>query len=307
MNLNFTQTELLDRWLNGGATETDLNAIKNDSELLAYIKISSTAAQLQTPYFDVDKAYEKLISKRDQPKPRKLFDYQNVFKYAAVIIVLAGVYFFVQTRASVFEVAYAQRTEVILPDATKVTINAGSTFSYRKNNWDKKRLVELAGEAYFKVSKGKKFTVKTPLGNVQVVGTQFNVNQRDGIFEVECYEGRVDVSHLHQIVRLTPGKSVRLSPDGKLVLSDIVRSTPDWTEGESDFEGAELKAVLNELERQYNLQIDVEKGVDLDQKFTGSFNHDNLDLALKTICLPLKLSYNFTSDKKVTLHAQNQP
>ncbi len=307
MNLNTTQKELLNRWLNGEATETDLNAIKSDPGLLAYIKISSTASLLQTPYFDVDKAYEKLVSKRDQPKSRKLFAYQNFFKYAAVLVVLAGVYYFVQTRASVFEAAYAQRTEVILPDATTVTINAGSKLSYQKNNWNKKRLVELAGEAYFRVSKGKKFTVKTPLGNVQVVGTQFNVNQHDGIFEVECYEGKVDVSHLHQIVRLTPGKSAKLSPDGKLVLTDIVRSTPDWTEGESDFEGTELKAVLNELERQYNLQIDVEKGVDLDQKFTGSFIHDNLDLALKTICLPLKLSYNFTSDKKVTLHAQNQP
>lgn len=307
MELNDNQKNVLNRWLNGEATEADLGVIRNDSELFAYIKISATTSQLQTPYFDVDKAYEKLIFKRNQPKVRKLFAYQNVFKYAAVIFVLVGIYFFVQNRASVVEVAYAQQSEVVLPDASQVRINAGSKLSYQKNNWNKKRLVELAGEAYFKVSKGKKFTVKTPLGNVQVVGTQFNVNQRDAVFEVECYEGKVDVSHHHQTVRLTPGKSVRLSSDGKLVLSDIVRSTPDWTEGGSDFEGTELKVVLNELERQYNLQIDVEKGVDLNQKFTGSFHHDNLDLALKTICLPLKLSYNFTSDKKVTLHAQNQP
>lgn len=307
MNLNTTQKELLNRWLNGEADEADLLAIRKDAELLAYIKISEASSQLQAPEFETEKAYEKLISKRNQPKVRKLFAYQNVFKYAAAIIITAGIYFFVQTRSSVIEVAYAQQTEVVLPDDSEVRINAGSKLSYQKNSWNKKRLVKLEGEAYFKVSKGKKFTVSTPIGNVQVVGTQFNVNQRGGLFEVECYEGKVDVTHEHQIVRLTPGKSVKLSPDGIFEISNIIRETPDWTTGISDFEGSSLKEVISELERQYNVKIDVEKGIDLEQKFTGSFNHDNLDLALKTICLPLKLSYLLTSDKKVTLHAQDKP
>jgi ferric-dicitrate binding protein FerR (iron transport regulator) len=307
MNLNTTQKELLNRWLNREADETDINAIKKDAELLAYIKISTATSQLQAPEFETEKAYVKLISKRNQPKVRKLFAYQNVFKYAAAITLVAGIYFLLQNKQNVIEVAYGQQTEVVLPDASEVRINAGSKLSFQKKNWNKNRLVQLKGEAYFKVSKGKKFTVKTPLGNVQVVGTQFNINQYDGLFEVECYEGKVDVSHNRQIVRLTPGKSVKLSPEGTLVISNIVREIPDWTTGVSDFEGSSLKDVLNELERQYNLKIDVEKDIDLEQKFTGSFNHDDLDLALKTICLPLKLSYHLTSDKKVTLHAQDKP
>lgn len=306
MNLNFTQKELLNRWLNAEADETDEVAIKNDPELLKYIQISHAASRLVTPEYEVEKAFEKVLAKRNQPKKvRQLFAFKNVYRYAAILVALVGVYYFFQTRPSVIEVAYAQQSEIVLPDASEVFINAGSKLSYKKNNWNRKRLVNLEGEAYFKVSKGNKFTVQTPLGNVQVVGTQFNVNQREKLFVVECYQGKVDVSHAGQIIRLTPGKSVKLSADGILVLSEIVAKAPYWTMGVSNFEGASLQLVLDELKRQYNLQIDVDKTVNLDQRFTGSFSKGNLNLALKTICLPLRLSYRFVADKKVVLHAEN--
>ncbi|PJB11934.1 MAG: histidine kinase [Flavobacteriales bacterium CG_4_9_14_3_um_filter_40_17] len=306
MNLNFTQKELLNRWLNAEADESDIAAIKNDPELLEYIQISQAASHLATPEYELEKAYEKLIAKRNQPqKVYKLFTFQKVYRYAAILIALVGVYYFFQTRPSVIEVAYAQQSEIVLPDASEVLINAGSKLSYQKNNWNKKRLIHLEGEAYFKVSKGGKFTVQTSLGNVQVVGTQFNVNQRENLFEVECYQGKVDVSHGREIIRLTPGKCVKLSTDGTLVLSSIVAKAPFWTTGVSNFENESLQIVLDELKRQYNLQIDVDSTVSLDQRFTGSFKRGNLDLALKTICLPLKLTYRFIADKKVVLHAEN--
>jgi len=50
---------------------------------------------------------------------------------------------------------------------------------------------KLFGKAYFDVDKGKTFTVKTDLGTVQVLGTRFDVESRDSIFKVVCYEGSV--------------------------------------------------------------------------------------------------------------------
>ena len=69
-----------------------------------------------------------------------------------------------------------------------------TTLKYASNKWDKKRRVRLEGEAFFKVAKGSTFTVDTKTGSVKVLGTQFNVKNRIGFFEVVCYEGLVGVT-----------------------------------------------------------------------------------------------------------------
>ena len=42
-----------------------------------------------------------------------------------------------------------------LPDHSEVVLNADSEITYKKSNWDTNRKLELQGEAYFKVAKGK--------------------------------------------------------------------------------------------------------------------------------------------------------
>jgi Fe2+-dicitrate sensor, membrane component len=66
-----------------------------------------------------------------------------------------------------------------------VNLNSSSQLSYSKNKWDSKREVTLNGEAFFKVSKGSTFDVITLNGKVSVLGTQFNVKQRENYFEVK--------------------------------------------------------------------------------------------------------------------------
>ena len=63
---------------------------------------------------------------------------------------------------------------------------------------------------------------------------------------------------------------------------------------ESTFTSRPLKFVINELERQYNITVDA-SSVDNKQLFSGSFAHKNLDLALKSITLPLGLTYTKTN------------
>ena len=62
------------------------------------------------------------------------------------------------------------------------------------------------------------FLVKTELGTVRVLGTSFNVYEREGNFEVQCLTGKVEVSNQDQSekVILTPGEVVSLNKQGKL-------------------------------------------------------------------------------------------
>ena len=136
-------------------------------------------------------------------------------------------------------------------------------------------------------------------GTVSVLGTQFNVKQRGSYFEVTCFEGLVSVAHNGKTVKLKPGNSFKVI-DGKQITEgkeNILQ--PLWLEGESSFKSVPLKYVITELENQYKESITTEN-IDTSRLFTGSFTHNNLDLALKSITIPLNLSYS-KSGKSILL------
>ena len=85
---------------------------------------------------------------------------------------------------------YGTITTHVLPDGSTVTLNANATLSYDKD-FSAKRDISLSGEAFFEVKRGSTFTVKTTLGNVEVLGTSFNVIVEEKNFEVICKSGKV--------------------------------------------------------------------------------------------------------------------
>jgi ferric-dicitrate binding protein FerR (iron transport regulator) len=71
--------------------------------------------------------------------------------------------------------------------------------------------------------------------------------------------------------------------------------TPGWINKESTFESLPLYLVILELERQFNVSIE-SSGVDTEQKFTGSFSHMDLSLALKSVLTPFNISFQQTGN-----------
>ena len=63
-----------------------------------------------------------------------------------------------------------------------------------------------------------------------------------------------------------------------------------WIKGISSFNNQTLKAVIDELSAQYPITIK-NKNVDLNQRFTGSFVHNDLETALKTVLIPMDIKY----------------
>ena len=136
-------------------------------------------------------------------------------------------------------------------------------------------------------------------GIVSVLGTKFNVKQRENYFEVTCYEGLVAVTHNEKIIKLKPGYTFRII-DGKLLANEKENATqPNWLRGESSFKSVPLKYVISEVENQYNIKISADN-IDTSRLFTGSFIHKNLDLALQSVTIPLNLTYS-KSGKSILL------
>lgn len=291
------------KWLNRETSDEDLVRLKETDGFKTLEKIAHYSAQIETPKIDVKEALEALkIKTQNSSKKGKFiqFNFKQLYKYAAAIVVLfATSYFLLFNNTASFKTEFAQTKTFNLPDNSEVVLNANSKIIYSKKDWGKSRNLTLEGEAYFKVQKGKKFTVNTEIGQVTVLGTQFNVKERANYFEVKTFEGVVSVTY--------KGKEIKL-PRGTIfkVVNGVIDATntfdvneKSWLQKESNFKSSALRFVLAEIENQFDYTIET-KDVDLDILYSGGFTHTDINIALQSVTIPLQLSYKIDG-KKITI------
>jgi transmembrane sensor len=192
---------------------------------------------------------------------------------------------------------------VLLPDSSVVNLNADSYIKYNKVLWRVSRTVKLDGEALFTVKKGEQFSVKTGSVITQVLGTTFNVYARNNDIRVSCIEGKVAVTirKTKQSVVLTPQQSTKstsnkLETPTKAIASELAQ----WINGEFLFQNASLKTVFYELERQFNIKVNLK--ADPNRVYSGVFYNTNLSEALDLVCVPMGLSWH---KENGTIHVYN--
>lgn len=198
--------------------------------------------------------------------------------------------------------------DIVLPDGSEVTLNADSKIKYPRFYNLVGRKINMDGEAYFKVKSGGKFTVTDSQNRiVEVLGTEFNVNSRNKLFEVTCFGGTVNVLVPEtKPVKLTKGFSVDLEDNQLKVIENPIDSinTPTWTIGEFYFQGAILSDVFDELERQFNITITAEGFSPTERTYTGFFRNTNLKEALDLVALPMGLGYEISPDSSMVIVKQ---
>ncbi len=232
------------------------------------------------------------------------FSYTKIiYSIAAVIIVLMTIatltYRFAQVKviSPKGEIALS-----ILPDGSELKLNADSEIEYRKYGWLSNRVVNLSGEAYFKVTKGNSFAVTAGVDRkVTVTGTEFNVFSRESLFEVKCFEGSVIVeTPLKSKISIEKGKGISVKKTEELPLkfdADSV-STPTWINGEFFFNNTKLDEVFDEINRQFNVTITTSGFDPQSRVYTGYFQRTELNQALDLVCLPMSLKYTISPDNK---------
>ncbi|MCX2485617.1 FecR family protein [Pedobacter sp. MR2016-24] len=171
--------------------------------------------------------------------------------------------------------------QLILPDGTKVYLNAASTLSYPTAFQDKERLVELNGEAYFEVAKNKllPFRVKSGQQTVEVLGTHFNVNAYadEGAIRTTLLEGAVKISAgmITQVIK--PGQQAILNKNtaDKIVITEVnTDKVIAWKNGVFSFENEDLKSVMRQISRWYNVEV-IYTGVSSDEKYYGEISKNS--------------------------------
>jgi ferric-dicitrate binding protein FerR (iron transport regulator) len=288
----------LARWLNNDISEEEKIRFERSSEYQDYIKIIASADQLEAPAFDKNSLLVKIKATKET-KTRKLIPSWMYAAAAAVILIVGFAYVYV-TAGETFETSYGNQLTVLLPDGSEAILNSKSSVTFDTDSWEENRTIALTGEAFFKVQKGEKFTVTTNLGSVEVLGTQFNVRTAEELFEVKCTEGKVKVAASNQETAiLTAGKAFS-ELDGKTTAWNFDIKDETWREGESNFREIPLKYVISAIENQYEITFKYDN-IDIAQRFTGSFSHKNLKLALRTVFVPMEISYTFKDENTVIL------
>ncbi|MEO8762893.1 MAG: FecR domain-containing protein [Ginsengibacter sp.] len=152
------------------------------------------------------------------------------------------------------------RYELILPDGTKVWLNASSSIRFPTVFKGKERKVIVTGETYFEVAKNAampfKITVKDM--EIQVFGTHFNVMAYDdeSSMNTTLLEGSVTVSKGFLNRKLVPGQESRINKTGSI---DIVEADVDevmaWKNGWFQFNAYDIERVMRQISRWYNVEI----------------------------------------------------
>jgi transmembrane sensor len=230
----------------------------------------------------------------------------KIASVAAVLFFFITVSYFWIEQQNIVEITSlpGSRQTTVLPDGSQINLNAQSSIKYNKKSWDKNREVILLGEAFFDVTPGRPFIVKSHFITTKVLGTSFNIKTRNNRIEVSCITGKVSVQSRKKEqtpIILSPGFISIIENDGILKQPQIlaINERIGWISQKYYFSSTPLREVLDEVERQYGVNIILKKKIG-DQLFTGMFEGADVKKALAVICLSNGLQYTL-SEKKITI------
>ncbi|PIB31162.1 anti-sigma factor [Gaetbulibacter sp. 5U11] len=282
---------LILKWLDNDLSPQELEAFKALEDYESIIKLSNYSKGFKAPEFNADEALQTVLTNIKKQPNRQTNWLSPLLKIAAILAICFGAYYYTTTLDTTINTDYAEKSLIQLPDHSEVSLNALSKISYNPKQWtDNTRSLKLEGEAFFKVKKGSTFNVVTTSGIVTVVGTEFNVKQRQNYFEVTCYEGIVKVTSNNIDTKLKAGDSFLIINDHTIERLTFNTKKPDWLNNVSSFISVPLSEVLDEFGRQYNVKIDA-KTIKQDVLFSGKFTHNDINIALQSITQPLQLRY----------------
>lgn len=148
---------------------------------------------------------------------------------------------------------------LVLPDGTKVWLNAQSSIKFPTAFAASKRHVEITGEAYFEVAHNaaKTFTVKAGSQTVEDIGTAFNINSYNDEPNIKTtlIEGAAKVIANGSSKTLTPGQRAVVTSNSFLIQAADSEAETAWMTGRFIFHDEELHIVMRQLTRWYNIDV----------------------------------------------------
>src|SRR5690606_19611565 len=152
---------------------------------------------------------------------------------------------------------------VVLPDGSRVWLNADSKLKYPTSFKGDSRTVELIGEGYFEVERDEKrpFKIKSNDQVVTVLGTKFNINsyEDEGYMRTTLLEGSVQVEKGQQALILKPGEQARVKESIQVAKVNTLHSVA-WKNGDFIFRNESIRDIMRQVSRWYDVEIEYQGG-----------------------------------------------
>ncbi len=271
--------ENIQKRMNAGGADTIVAAPKHNVKQL-WLKLASVAAVLAVVCYAIWPSVKIAVSERDR---------------------------------KVINVPTNRVLHIMLPDSSKVWLNAGTEFRYPKSFNGKNRVVELVkGRAFFDIKHQSKhpFIVKTPNMNITVLGTSFDVNtdEKACMTSVSVVTGKVGITMANNklkraaVMLLPQQQAVLCYADNKLVTQPIHEPAINaWCKNNFVFEQEKLANVFSALEKEYNTKITVENKKLLDERISIKLGNQHLDTIMEILSFTKHFKYQIANDSTVVV------
>ncbi len=290
----------------------------------SYILRSILAEKHQLSTAELKSESEKIraVIKENKPKSKQVllphiakYNWKLLAGVAATILLFLSIGLFQVFNVAPNQVAYivketkkGQKLLVQLADGSTINLNAESSIKYPVQFNKNIREVYIEGEAFFTVvkDKSKPFVVHADNITTTVLGTSFNIsaykNEHNILIALVTGKVLVEDAESNKMV-LTPGL---MASYNKEIKKGFEKSTFNfnevigWKDGILSFKEATLAQVFTNLERWYGVTITVDKTIDLEGKYIGSFQNEPLSNILDAFSMVENYKYKIV-EKNVTI------
>jgi len=247
--------------------------------------------------YDAEKALGKVNLRIEKSKSYKLVTlFQKVAAVLLLPLLFATLYFATKSPTQqTTDIAWhtiktpaGQRSEIVLPDNTKVYLNSKTTLSYPLVFNKHTRDVKLSGEAYFEVAENKEhpFIVNTGEIKVEVTGTEFKASNYpdENLTEIVLASGNVNLfqgeysKNRNILGAMVPGeKATFYEKEGKVYFDKVdVEKYISWKDGVLMFRDDSMPEVVRRLNRWFNVDIRLTGKALENYVYTATFQDESL-------------------------------
>lgn len=302
--------DLMVRYLSGEANPDEAMALadwlKTSGNATYFHQFEATwrqSAGEPKPTFNKRDAWKRVSSGMDVPVEVRGnvtgFQYWPVGIAAAMLVVALSAYFLFFTGSAGHNVRLgsAATTDgfrfIELPDRSTVTLHRHSELKYPDQFPIEERRVQLvSGEAFFNVSHdaGKPFLVEAGNVDIKVVGTEFNVEVREGEVSVHVRDGRVLITAGADTTTLATGYTGTVRAGRIEVNNAPVGNLYSYATQRLVFDDAPLAQVIHDLEDSYSYTFELKNEALGNCRLTANFYKDDIDKIVNLVAETLNLT-----------------
>lgn len=265
----------------------------DDNDLRFEDLFSKKVVLKEDEFVNKDIIGDAIMARIDASRKRSL---RYVWAAASAIIIL-----FTTSTYTLSSQEFASKKEplaILLPDGSQVQMQKNSYLSFNRISWLWSRTINFEGIANFAVAKGQKFTVKTGFGDVEVLGTKFQVATGNQSLAVECFSGLVGVKTIVGDKILHPKERVECSPQG-MIFTPAKEPLPAYLE----FSEVPLTTILDKIEELFDVTISP-KSICQDIKYDGVLPTKNLEEALEIVMSSCGIEYLIKDNQIILRHVE---